>query len=79
MKKELTNARKRPEIRAPLFEMAVYEPEEVTPGYWFIAPYARIVQEKHPLNYYQACQTGPSIYDSNGVGKYEARPLACGS
>ncbi|KAK4505517.1 hypothetical protein PRZ48_003480 [Zasmidium cellare] len=34
--------------RSLLFEVAIYEPEEVIPGYWFIAPYARITQEKHP-------------------------------
>lgn len=54
---------------APLFEVAVYEPELVTPGYWFVAPYAHIVQQSHAGNYYQACQTGPAIYDSNGVGR----------
>ena len=35
-------------------------------GYWFLAPYANIIQEQHAKKYYQACQTGPAIYDSNG-------------
>lgn len=45
----------------------MYEPEEVTPGYWFVAPYAYIIQEPQAKRYYQPCQTGPAIYDSTGV------------
>ena len=38
----------------------------MTPGLWFLGPYSRIDQEAHPQKYYQACSTGPTIYDGNG-------------
>ncbi len=56
----------RPEIRVPKFEVTVHDAKSVTPGYWFVGPYALISQEKQPKNYYQACQTGPAIYDNTG-------------
>lgn len=65
----LTCVVQRPEIKAPLFEVEIYEPEQVTPGYWFVAPYANIIQERHADRYYQACQSGPAIYDGNGVSR----------
>jgi hypothetical protein len=57
----------RPEIRAPKFDVTVYEPEKLAPGYWFIAPYAKLAQEYFPSRVLQPCQIGPSIYDGNGV------------
>jgi hypothetical protein len=33
-----------------------------------VAPYVKIVQDRPAMHYYQACQTGPSIYDGAGVG-----------
>ena len=57
----------RPDIRAPLFQVDVLDPGSVTPGYWFVAPYAYIIQDKFARRYYQPCQTGPAIYDNNGV------------
>ncbi|EME38173.1 hypothetical protein DOTSEDRAFT_57685 [Dothistroma septosporum NZE10] len=56
----------RPEIKAPLFEVAIYEPERITPGYWFVAPYVHILQDRMARKYYQPCQTGPAIYDASG-------------
>lgn len=58
----------RPEIKAPLFSVGFYKPELVTPGYWFVGPYADIAQKPPAPKYYHACQTGPHIYDGYGVG-----------
>lgn len=50
----------------PLFNITHNDPSRVTPGFWFVAPYANIHQERQRSKYYQACSTGPAIYDSNG-------------
>ena len=63
---DLTRYVTRPDIKAPLFQVHKHEPSKITPGYWFVAPYAYIEQESHARNYYQPCQTGPHIYDGNG-------------
>lgn len=63
---DLTQFVTRPEIKAPLFNVSIYEPDQVAPGLWVLAPYAFIDQESHAKNYYQPCQTGPAIYDGNG-------------
>lgn len=57
----------RPEIKAPRFNVTIYDPESLAPGYWFVAPYAKLAQEYFPSKYYQPCQTGPAIYDGSGV------------
>lgn len=63
---DLTKFVTRPEIKAPLFNVTVYDADRITPGYWFIAPYAQIYQQTHPSKYYEPCQTGPAIYDHRG-------------
>ncbi|KAF2174173.1 hypothetical protein M409DRAFT_62296 [Zasmidium cellare ATCC 36951] len=63
---DLTNFVTRPEIKAPRFNVTVYESGSLAPGYWFIAPYAKLAQEYFPSKYYQPCQTGPAIYDTSG-------------
>lgn len=57
----------RPDIKAPLFTVDTFDAHSVVPGYWFVAPYAMISQQSQARNYYQPCQTGPHIYDGNGV------------
>jgi hypothetical protein len=47
--------------------VTVYDASRITPGYWFVAPYAHLEQQPQPDHYYQACQTGPAIYDNTGV------------
>ena len=64
---DLTNFVTRPEIKAPRFNVSVYKPEQVVPGYWFIGTYANVMQESMAQSYYQPCQTGPAIYDQSGV------------
>lgn len=68
---DLTSFVSRPDIKAPLFDVAIYDNAAVLPGFWFITPYADIKQQQHARNYYQACQTGPAIYDSQGVRTVE--------
>lgn len=64
---DLTNFITRPEIKVPRFNVSVYKPDEVVPGYWFVGPYANVQQEHIARKYYQPCQTGPTIYDATGV------------
>jgi hypothetical protein len=66
----------RPEFKLPRFNVTVYDANAVTPGYWFLAPYAKIYQEDQPTRYYQACQTGPSIYDGAGVSGTSTSSIA---
>ncbi|KAH9840428.1 arylsulfotransferase protein, partial [Teratosphaeria destructans] len=63
---DLTTFVTRPEIRAPILDVEVYDREAVRSGKWFVAPYADIAQQRHARNYYQPCQTGPAIYDLDG-------------
>lgn len=64
---DLTHFVTRPDIKAPILDVKFHDRDKVLPGKWFIAPYADITQQRHPRNYYQACQTGPNIYDLDGV------------
>ncbi|KAF2161829.1 hypothetical protein M409DRAFT_58898 [Zasmidium cellare ATCC 36951] len=50
-----------PEIKAPRWKVNITEPDLVTPGYWFVAPFERIDQPE-PGNGW----IGPHIYDGNG-------------
>ena len=56
----------RPEIKAPILDVTKYDPENVSPGYFFVAPFAKVYQENPAVGYWQPCQTGPHIYDSDG-------------
>lgn len=72
----------RPDLRAPRLNVTKYFPDEITPGYIFTAPYVQIVQEVFPANYLQPCQTGPAIYDGDGVSEeslqIQKKELTCG-
>lgn len=50
----------RPDISAPKWDIEVYDPDALAPGYWFVAPYANLIQKEWPL------WNGPHIYDGNG-------------
>lgn len=63
---DLTSFVTRPDIKAPLFDVAIYEPDKVSPGYWFLAPYWLISPESFTQKF-QPCQVGPHIYDADGV------------
>lgn len=64
MQPELT-ATQRPDIRSPRFNVSVYKPELVSPGYWFTAPYVDL-KDRLPTALYSPGQTGPHIYDGRG-------------
>ncbi|KAF2763658.1 hypothetical protein EJ03DRAFT_322583 [Teratosphaeria nubilosa] len=63
---DLTHFVTRPDIKAPILDVKIYDRDAVLPGKWFVAPYADIAQQSHARNYYQPCQTGPAIYDLDG-------------
>lgn len=72
---DLTSFITRPEIKAPLFDVAIYEPDKVSPGYWFVAPYWQIGPESFSQKF-QPCQVGPHIYDADGVSFPPPLPLS---
>ncbi|KAL1968482.1 hypothetical protein VTN77DRAFT_1692 [Rasamsonia byssochlamydoides] len=63
---DLTTFVTRPEIKAPKFDVVVHDPSRVSPGYWFVAPYANIEPDP-PTKKYTPCQVGPHIYDADGT------------
>ena len=65
---DLTRFVTRPDIKAPILNVTMYDEDAVLPGKWFIAPYTEILQHPYPKKYYQPCQSGPHIYDLHGVG-----------
>ena len=52
----------RPDLKAPRWNVTVYQPELVSPGYWFVGPY------RSPRNMEDETDSwvGPHIYDGNG-------------
>ena len=59
----------RPDIYAPRWSIDVYS-EEVSPGYWFVAPYEEAIQadSSPPWN-------APHIYDSEGELIWSGAPI----
>ncbi|KAI9042241.1 uncharacterized protein KD926_005741 [Aspergillus affinis] len=55
-----------PHVRALKLNIAYYDREAVSPGYWFVAPYGTIDPEP-PTQQWKPCQVGPYIYDADGV------------
>lgn len=55
-----------PEVRALKFNVAYYDRESVSPGYWFVAPYG-VIDPEAPTKQWKPCQVGPYIYDADGV------------
>ncbi|EAU34729.1 conserved hypothetical protein [Aspergillus terreus NIH2624] len=54
-----------PEVRALKFNVAYYDREAVSPGYWFVAPYG-VIDPEAPTKQWKPCQVGPYIYDADG-------------
>ena len=50
----------RPDLGAPRWTIEVYDEEAIAPGYWFVAPYAKLEQDTFED------WNGPHIYDKNG-------------
>lgn len=68
---DLTNFVTRPDLKLPRFNVTIHDHDRLTPGYWFVGTYVDIEQKSIADNYYQACQSGPAIYDQEGVSLYE--------
>lgn len=62
---KMLSVEQRPDIRAPRFNVSIYKPDLVTPGYWFTAPYGDL-RSRLPTTLYQPGQVGPHIYDRDG-------------
>ncbi|OXV08002.1 hypothetical protein Egran_04234 [Elaphomyces granulatus] len=63
---DLTSFITRPEIKAPRFDVRVYDSSRVAPGYWFVASYSSMDPDP-PTKKYIPCQAGPHIYDASGT------------
>lgn len=59
----------RPDIGAPKWEIETYDQDALAPGYWFVAPYASLVQTEYPL------WNGPHIYDQQGELIWSGAPM----
>ncbi|KAB8067656.1 ASST-domain-containing protein [Aspergillus leporis] len=55
-----------PQVRALKFNIAYYDRESVSPGYWFVAPYG-VIDPEAPTKQWKPCQVGPHIYDADGT------------
>ena len=52
--------------------VAKHDPEAITEGYWFVSPYTSLqTASMKDRKEHIPCQTGPAIYDGNGVGAHE--------
>jgi len=58
----------RPDLRPPRWNITTSNAERLSPGYWFIAPYADLGAQSGSAS---SCQIGPHIYDDEGVYKVE--------
>ncbi|KAI5208183.1 hypothetical protein E4T39_01616 [Aureobasidium subglaciale] len=54
-----------PQFRPPLLNVTVYDPEKLSPGYIFVAPYSQLAA-KQITDLAEAYTTGPTIFDSTG-------------
>ena len=52
----------RPDLKAPKWNVSIYHPELVSPGYWFVSPY----RSPRNLEDEDDSWVGPHIYDGNG-------------
>lgn len=52
----------RPDLKAPKWNVSVYHPELVSPGYWFVSPYRSPRDKEDETDSW----VGPHIYDGNG-------------
>ncbi|KAJ5148842.1 hypothetical protein N7448_000420 [Penicillium atrosanguineum] len=55
-----------PEVYAPRFEIQYHDRNRVGPGYWFVAPYGKMIP-KNPITGRRPFHVGPHIYDQNGT------------
>src|SRR5947207_11668027 len=55
----------RPEFRVPKAIIETYKADQLSEGYWFIAPYPSLGRARHPWSW-PVCPFGPHIVDGNG-------------
>lgn len=60
----------RPDLRAPRWNITVYDEKRLSPGYWFVAP----KQSRERLIGTEAAWIGPSIYDEKGQLVWSGAP-----
>lgn len=48
------------------FDIETLDRNRTAPGYWFVSPYLHIEPDE-PSSEYEQYQTGPHIYDEDGV------------
>ncbi|KAK5168356.1 uncharacterized protein LTR77_006926 [Saxophila tyrrhenica] len=60
----------RPDIGAPRWNIQVYDEEALAPGYWLVAPYAKLDQREEGSKW-----NGPHIYDSTGELVWSGAPF----
>ncbi|KAJ5732986.1 hypothetical protein N7533_013433 [Penicillium manginii] len=63
-----------PEVRALRFNITHVDREQVSPGYWFVAPYGQVDPEE-PTTKYMQYQVGPYIYDTDGELIWAGSPV----
>lgn len=59
----------RPDIGAPKWDIETFDADALTPGYWFVAPYAALFQTEYPL------WNGAHIYDQRGELIWSGAPM----
>lgn len=55
-----------PDARAVKFDIETLDRDRTAPGYWFVSPYLHIDPDGQS-SLYEQYQTGPHIYDEDGV------------
>lgn len=60
----------RPDIDAPVFDLEIHNQAAVAPGYWFVAPYGQLGQDRPGQEW-----DGPHIYDGNGELVWSGTPM----
>ena len=59
----------RPDIGAPRWDVKIYDNDAISPGYWFVAPYAKLEQKDYKK------WNGPHIYDGTGELVWSGAPM----
>ena len=67
----LFNFHTRPDIRAPKWDINVYDPAALAPGYWFFGPYETLNMDDELGNGW----IGPHIYATDGTLVWSGAPL----
>lgn len=62
-----------PDVRALKFDIQYEDRDSLSPGYWFVSPYLHMDTDQH-TSLYEQYQTGPHIYDQDGVRRAVAPP-----